>query len=41
VKSTFSWANLIAETDRYLAEKKAKAQRITIEGTVEPRDDVS
>jgi hypothetical protein len=41
VKSTFSWANFIAETDRYLAEKKAKAQSILIEGTAEPGDDVS
>jgi hypothetical protein len=37
VKSTFSWANLIAETDRYLESKKATV----IEGTAEPTDDVS
>jgi hypothetical protein len=40
VKSTFSWASLIAETDRYL-EEKVKLQPTVIEGTAEPRNEVS
>jgi hypothetical protein len=38
-KSTFSWANFIAETDRYLEAKKR--QTPVIEGTVQSRNDVS
>jgi len=44
VKSTFSWAELVRQTDAYLAAKKAKAAaaaQIAIEGTVERRDAVS
>ena len=38
VKSTFSWASLIAETDRYLEEKAAKSETPLIQAEPEAQE---